>query len=190
MTTVPDLCLLTSNNPGKLAEYRSMGLPLRTAPGPDLPEVDGTPEEIAVHKAVAAGPGTLVEDTVLEVDGQLMIDIRWRLGELGSREGARAVYHVSLCANDGEAIRIYRGRCEGTLLSPAVEPPDAFGFDAFLVPDGSGGLSLYELARLGRRAEFSARARAAEAFMADDAAFEVALGDVEPWTGGWQGTHP
>lgn len=177
---------LVTSNLTKLREYGRLGLPMAAEPGLDLPEVDGTPDEVMLHKSAAAGPGTVVEDTVLEIDGQPMVDIRWRLDEIAHLVGSRATFVVSLAANDGETVRVWRGVTDCTLVAPATVPQDAFGFDPFLAPDGAGGLSLHDLQLQGRKDEFSARARAVEALLSGDPVLEVALADIGPWQGGWQ----
>lgn len=178
---------LVSSNDRKLAEFAEMGLPMDMAVGVDLPEVDGTPDEVIVHKSVAAGAGTLVEDTILFIDGVPVVDVRWRLGELGNAEGASSTFIVSLALNDGESVSVWQGRVDGRIVSPGGVPQDSFGFDAFFVPDGSGGIDLHSLALCGRKHEFSARARAVRSLLerAPDLQFEIT--EVQPWSGSWQG---
>ena len=183
---------LVSSNANKLAEYRALGLPLELAPGVDLPEVDGSPEQVVLHKSKAAGPGTVIEDTVLWIGGAPVVDVRWRLEELAALEGARVTFVVNLALNDGAHVMVWSGRVDGHLRSPESMPADAFGFDPFLIPDGAGGLSLHDLVLCGRKELFSARARAAYALLHEDAELMTALADIVEWTGGWQGnsSHP
>ena len=51
---------LVSSNPRKLKELARYGLELDLRSGDDLPEVDGTPLEVAIHKAKLAGPGAVM----------------------------------------------------------------------------------------------------------------------------------
>ncbi len=82
MLDVSKLSLVTSTK-NKLAEYRSFGLDnLAIAEGVDLPEVAGSPDEVIIHKAIAAGEGRIVEDTVLFIDHRPVVDIRWQLDSL------------------------------------------------------------------------------------------------------------
>lgn len=177
---------LLSSNPRKLEEYARQGLPLALASGEDLAEVDGTPDEVIIRKSESAGIWTVVEDTVLEIDGRPVVDIRWRVDELAGLDGAAARFSVSLAANNGTEIRMWRGHVDGMLRVPSQVPIDAFGFEAFFVPDGGNGLSLHELDAQGRKDGFSARTRAARALVSQPPALEVTLSELEPWTGPWQ----
>lgn len=69
--------LLVSSNPTKLDEYARLGLDLQLQLGEDLPEVHGTAEEVALHKAKMAGCGCVVEDTIVVVDNTPWVDIKW-----------------------------------------------------------------------------------------------------------------
>lgn len=181
--------LLLSSNPKKLAEYRDFGLSISISRGDDLPEVDGSPEDVILHKSLAAGPGTLLEDTILEISGKPVIDIRWKVGELDASEGAHATFVVSLALNDGFSIRVWRARIEGTLSSPAEMPQDAFGFDPFFVPHGAEGMTLHELTLIGRKSEFSARALVVQSLLTGNPIMEAEIDDIPPWTGKWQGGY-
>jgi inosine/xanthosine triphosphate pyrophosphatase family protein len=189
-TAFPPNLRLVSSNQRKLAEFRELGLPMAVAIGQDLPEVDGTPDEVILHKSVAAGAGTLIEDTVLEIDGVPVVDIRWRLGGLDRSEGSRAAFVVSLAMNDGNTVRVWRGRTEGVLRSPETIPPGTFGFDPFFLPDGADGLTLHDLVLQGRKTAFSARARAVTFLLTEPPLTECPLEAVETWTGSWQGKTP
>ncbi len=91
---------LVSSNPRKLKELARYGLELELRSGADLPEVDGTPLEVAIHKAKLAGPGAVVEDTVVIVAGQPWVDIRWNTQALQEHEGAPVTWQVTLAHND------------------------------------------------------------------------------------------
>src|SRR5688500_5533948 len=88
MTVAPHLTGLkiVSSNRTKIAEYQrlSQGL-IEISAGQDLREILGTPDEIAFYKAIEAGAGLIVEDSILIVDGEPLIDIKWRLPELRER---------------------------------------------------------------------------------------------------------
>ena len=176
---------LVTSNARKLREFERFGLSLSLAFGVDLPEVDGDADEVVVRKALAAGADRIVEDTILEINGEPIVDIRWRLDEAAQLDGAPARWVVSLGLNDGRSIRVYRGAVHGTISGGGPAPADAFGFDPFFVPSGCD-LSLYMLDRLGRKDEYSARRLACEAMMADRAVLVRPLHQITAWTGGWQ----
>lgn len=177
---------LVSSNPRKLKELARYGLELDLRPGDDLPEVDGTPLEVAIHKAKLAGTGAVVEDTVILVDGTPWVDIRWTTEALREHEGAAACWQVTLAHNDGQAIRLFVGTVEGTIVAPDQVRPEAFGFDPFFQPNGYE-LTLDELEQMGRKDEVSARKRAALALVDDQPSHAVDLADVGQWKGRWQG---
>ena len=181
---LPDLTLVTSN-PRKAEEFRRYGLNLAVAAGRDLPEVQGTITQVIVHKAIAAGAGRVVEDTVLRVDGRPIVDIRWCIDRLGAHAAAPCEWVVSLGVNDGTRIRIHRGVVRGTLAKPSTVPADAFGFDPYLIPEGAD-VSLYELERQGRKDEFSARRAAALSLISGRAAYTRIIAKVPPWAGAYQ----
>jgi inosine/xanthosine triphosphate pyrophosphatase family protein len=176
---------LVSSNRRKLAELARYGLNLDLRAGADLPEVQGTPDEVALHKALAAGEGAVVEDTILILEGQPVVDVRWTLAHL-PRGGVPVVWRVTLGHHAGDRIRLFRGEVEGHLHQPAHVRPEAFSFDPYLVPVGYTQ-SLDELEQVGRKDEVSARRRAALALLAGQPDIEVATADIAPWTGAWQG---
>ena len=61
-----DLKIVTSN-PKKLKEYNDFGLDITAEVGKDLPEVDGSIDDVIIYKSLDAGINKIVEDTVLWV---------------------------------------------------------------------------------------------------------------------------
>lgn len=177
---------LVSSNRRKLAEIEEFGLALDLKAGLDLPEVAGTPDEVACYKALAAGPGAVVEDTILVIDGEPVVDIRWRLAELNERHDLAAEWMVSLGHHAEHEIRLYRGVLTGRLQVPsAPPPPDAFGFDPYFVPEGETR-SLHELAALGLKAHYSARRLAVEHLLRGQPDRVWTVASLPPWTGAYQ----
>lgn len=179
---------LVSSNPRKLAEIQRYGLNLDLRPGLDLPEVEGIPDEVIRHKALAAGEGAVVEDTILAIDGQPVVDIKWRLAELADHQEVPTQWIVSLGHNDGTHIHLYRGVIEGVLRAPK-EPGSvragAFGFDPYFVPQGETR-SLDELEQQGLKDQFSARRLAVEHLVNRQATQTWAIADIPAWTGRYQ----
>jgi inosine/xanthosine triphosphate pyrophosphatase family protein len=174
--------LLTSN-PSKLAEFARFGVKIEIAAGPDLAEVDGTPDEVILHKSLAAGPGTVVEDTILIIDGKEVVDIRWKISEL--TDSANARWMVSLGYNDGNSIHVYRAFIDGTIRADVVVPDDAFGFDPYFFP-GVAHQSLYDLNKVGLKDLFSARSFAIQDLRDDIPDFSVKISNIPAWTGKYQ----
>lgn len=175
---------LVTSNPNKLAEFAGFGLNIQAHSGLDLREVQGSIDEVILHKAKDAGSGLVVEDTILEIDGEEVVDIRWRISQLSDHVGTPANWIVSLGHNTGTHIRVYRGVIPGILISN-VASVNSFGFDPFFVPTGQDR-TLEVLASMGLKDAHSARKRAVEALIADKPILVVALSDIAVWTGAYQ----
>lgn len=176
---------LLSSNPKKLEEYTRYGLTLEMREGEDLPEVDGSIEEIALYKAKMAGHGAVVEDTVVIVDGTVWNDIKWKKHLLPHFHGKPIVQVITLGHNTGTHIELYQAKLEGVITTPSVERAEAFGFDAYLIPKGET-LSLDELEQLDRKEEFSPRRWAAEALKNKETLSITHIDDIPQWSGAWQ----
>lgn len=177
---------LVTSNPRKRREYARFGLDLDIRPGEDLPEVHGTPAEVAIHKAKAVGTGAVVEDTVIIVDGHPWVDIKWAKQHLKEFEGSRVQWQVTLAHNDGEKIDLFVGSISGVLIYPETVRPESFGFDAYFIPDGFD-CTLDELELAGRKDEVSARKIATQKLLNRTPDQSVEVGAVEEWAGEWQG---
>lgn len=179
---------LVSSNPRKLEEFRRFGMGIEVAAGHDIVEAHAESEMVAVYKAIAAGAGSLVEDTILVIDGEEFVDIKWHVENLDGAEECRWV--TTLAFNDGEAVRLYRGEVRGHLVRPVRVPADAFGFDPWFVPCGADARTLYELEAEGRKDLYSARYRAVEALLSGNLFSEHAVDAVPAWQGAWQAAPP
>lgn len=175
-----ELVIVTSN-PKKLKEYNDFGLDVKAKQGKDLPEVDSDIDDVIVYKSLDAGVGTIVEDTVLVVDGVEVVDIRWRIKEMN--ENAPATWIVSLGVNDGQKIKVYRGFINGMLVKK--DDITGFGFDEYFVPFGTD-LTLGELDRLGKKPEYSARKLAVENLLEDNLCFDADIDKIDTWKGDYQ----
>jgi inosine/xanthosine triphosphate pyrophosphatase family protein len=183
--------LLKTSNARKLAEFRRFGLNLNAQPGEDLPEVQGTPEQVAIYKALAAGEGVLVEDTSLDVEGfDIGVNIRWLMETLASglrRDvadgiGPRAVWRVSMAYFREGVMNLSTAEITGHML---VQPRgEGFSFDRFFVPDGHA-LTLAELDQLGLKDGVSARKRAVEQLLNGQGVTRP-VADIPEWTGAYQ----
>ena len=191
MTTSSTSTFLTTSNQQKLAEYRAMGLEFPVVEGLDIKEVDADFCTVAQYKALSAGAGALVDDTILTFDGEEMVDVRWRVQELV--ESARLSqpdirWIVTLAHHTGQTIDLYKGVivCDLVMdLDFDNVPEDAFAFDPFLKPKGEDH-SFYELSKMGRKGEFSPRNLAIQAFKDNKPFMQVSVADLPEWTGGYQ----
>lgn len=180
--------VVKTSNPKKLAEINRFGLGVRAEPGADLAEVDGTPEQVAMYKALSAGPFVLVEDTSLDVEGfSAGVNIRWLLSRLAvqvkeSGQSPRAVWRVMLAVHDGEQMFVSKAEVHGRMIA---EPRgEGFSFDQFFVPDGYDK-TLGELDMIGQKDDVSARKGAVQNLLAGKCTV-IPLPDIPAWNGAYQ----
>lgn len=179
------LKLMTSNE-GKLREYRRFGMEdLDILKGVDLPEVDADPITVILHKSLAAGANTMVEDTSLHVEGaEVGVNVRWLMDNLPTYNGNKATWEVLIGVNTGEEILVYRGVVDG-VITDRFSDPVGFGFDCRFIPNGET-LTLYELDEAGRKDDFSARKAVVEQWQAGNAEVSVKISEIQEWEGAYQ----
>lgn len=184
-----DLVLRTSN-PNKLAEFQRYGLSIRAEQGPDLPEVAGTPTQVVMYKALAAGPWVLVEDTSLDVEGfDAGVNIRWVLDEITAKlaanpgiAGPKALWRVMLAYHDGDRMHVAQAELHGTLIgSPRG---GGHSFDPYFVP-GKLISTLGELEDAGVKDLISPRCTAVKRLLAGNCS-SFAVSSIPEWTGAYQ----
>lgn len=176
-----------TSNKDKLGEYIRLGLDAdMSGTSVDVDEPDTTGDVVALHKAMAAGPYSIVEDTSLEIEGaQVGANVRWLMDSLGMFHGQKAVFKVYLARHDGLKVDVYEGIVHGVI--DANKPREVgFGFDPVFVPEGGGGFSLGELEAMNQKDAFSARHRACDALNANTPVLTQAVADIKPWAGAWQ----
>jgi hypothetical protein len=114
---------IRTSNQNKLAEFLRSGFDVNIEPGVDLREVAGTPTEVVVHKALDSGPGIIVEDTSLDIEGYAAgVNIRWALDQVtadmrqsGCALGPKAVWRVMVAYHLNGLIK--NARCIPLLSS-------------------------------------------------------------------------
>lgn len=180
--------VVKTSNPRKLAEINRFGLAVTAEPGEDLLEVDGTPEQVATYKSLAAGPRALVEDTSLDVEGfDAGVNIRWLLEHLTeevkkSGRTPKATWRVMLAVHDGEQMFVAKAEVPGHMVA---EPRGAgFAFDAYFVPEGHDQ-TLGEMDAAGTKDLVSARKTAVQNLLSGHCT-TVPLSDIPEWTGAYQ----
>jgi len=182
----PDLLVATTNG-GKLAEFERLLGPCAVrliATDPQVEEVGESYSANALLKAEAASAQAelpaLGDDSGLEVEAlggypglhsariapsdRERIELLWgRLRESGRPRPWRARFVcVIALAVPGRVSQVYRGECEGEIVTPA-RGRSGFGYDPIFVPDGSG-MTLAELGP-GYKDVFGHRALAARRLM-------------------------
>lgn len=179
---------LVSSNENKLLEFKRYGLTdIVIEKGLDLKEVDADDAEtVAIYKALAAGPGHMVEDTSLLIDAAEMgVNVRWLLDVLPEHSGKEAIWQVYLAVHTGTEIELYRGRIHGRIANGPVDP-EAFGFDSLFVPYSASNYTLHELEAMGRKDAYSARKKAIDNFLSEKPFWKVAVKDIPEWVDGYQ----
>lgn len=177
---------LASSNKTKIAELTRLSLgAVPVIAGNDLKEIFGTPDQIAIYKALSAGEGLIVEDSILVVDDEPLIDIKWRLKELMKRaetETANLVWEVRLSFVKNGEVRVFKGSLEGRLRPWDVA---GSGYDPIFNVYGVGQ-SLARLENRGLKDQYSARARAFQALLANEVHLVVPQADLPEWKGPFQ----
>ena len=156
----PTTITFVTGNKGKLEEVKSIlglndngsqeHLPFNLVSQPiDLPEIQGTPQDIAQAKAIEAfrvvqGP-VLIDDTCLcfnAMNGLPGPYIKWFLDSMG-REGLYKMVNgfedktgYAMClftlTFDGKEVLFFEGRCEGDIVAPVGD--SGFGWDPIFAP--------------------------------------------------------
>lgn len=180
--------VMKTSNPRKLAEIKRFGLAVAAEPGADLPEVEGTPEQVATYKALAAGPNVLVEDTSLDVEGfDAGVNIRWLIENLTAQVAKsgrtpKAMWRVMLAVHDGEQMYVAKAEVPGRMIG---EPRgEGFSFDSYFIPDGHTQ-TLGEMEVAGTKDLVSARKSAVQQLLAGHCV-ATALSDIPEWRGAYQ----
>lgn len=184
---------LTTSNKNKIAEYARFGLPFDVAEGMDLKEVLSNIEDVILHKALDAGKGKLVEDTVLTINDEEIVDIRWKLSELTTMDSPKIKWTTSLAILDDDGfVYIYVGSIPCNLIKDAenvVPEDDAFGFDPYLIPETNNPelqKTFYELEKLDMKDLVSPRKMAVQELINGIYFAKINANQVPKWTGQYQ----
>lgn len=177
---------LTTSNKNKITEFKAiLGDKLTIKKGKDIKEVNGNMDEVIIYKSLDSVINSIVEDTILEVDGKEVVDIRYYIKKY-SKATVKANWIVSLAINTGTEIKVYRGIIQGKLIKTDTIPDDSFGFDSYFVPKGTTK-TLYELNKIGEKDNFSARKIALLSLLEDKFVFTKQIKDIPNWNGKYQG---
>jgi inosine/xanthosine triphosphate pyrophosphatase family protein len=177
--------ILVSSNLTKIAEFKNyLGDTLQIQSGKDLPEVLGTIDEVITYKSLDAGDGYIVEDTILIINGEEVVDIRWKIDSL--QEGDEATWITSLGYNKNGVITVYRGYQKGVLTKS--HGTDGFAFDPYFIPieliGSSNELTLTELGE--NKSKYSSRVFALQNLSHNFESFKIEIKDIPIWTGNYQ----
>ena len=172
-----DDAVFKSSNEFKIKDFKKHLPNLKIEKGEDLDEVMGTKDDVIIYKSIDAGSGVIVEDTILIVNGEEFVDIRWRADEL--EIGDKATWVVSLGYNDGDSIYVFRGSVNGRISSSTM----GYGFGSKFFPDGiNKPMDFIE----NDIHYYSARKIAIENFKNNRPLYVVKIDDIPAWTGKYQ----
>lgn len=177
--------IIVSSNKTKIKEIQSyLGDSIQIESGKDLSEVLGNIDEVITYKALDAGDGFVVEDTILLINGEEIVDIRWKLNQL--EEGDEATWITSIGYNHNGKITVFRGYQKGLITKN--QGTDGFAFDPYFIPielvDSYNALTLTQLGE--KKANYSARVFALQNLVKNCHVFEVDIKDIPAWTGKYQ----
>lgn len=184
------LIILGSSNPGKIKEYTSFGLNLKSKAIPDLSEVLGTDEEVIIYKTLAVEENTLVEDTSLTIEGfDVGVNIKYLTEELKTNpkyHNAKATWTVFLGVTQEGILYLAKGEIKGHINFYKSEPINpSFGFDSVFVPEGIEK-TLHELNKENLKENFSARKLAITNLLNNNFYKTLEAKQIPAWTGSFQ----
>lgn len=204
--------VIATSNASKLSEIKRIIPDIESLPfAKDIEEVDGTIDEVILHKAkdaryqnhIPVGTTILVEDTIIrnEDTGKDITDIKWNVDSL--EEGTNVKWITSLALNDGINIYVFRGRQEGVVTRERGN--EGFAFDPYFIPNelyipfkdsftlnGIQYSKLYpnntlaELEKNGIKDIFSARAKALKYLSEFKLEYIIPLVSIKDWEGKYQ----
>jgi len=177
--------ILKSSNEVKINDFkRILGDQLKIEKGEDIPEVDSNVLNVIIYKSIAAGKNVIVEDTTLTIDGEEIVDIKWKINSLKNNNSLTpASWKTYIAVNDGQFIRIYEGIVNGVIVPDSKD--NGYGFDPYFLPDGSD-VTLAVLAQEGNKDKFSARQKALTNFISNNLFDKVEIKDIPEWNGKYQ----
>ena len=206
-----ELVFATSNQ-SKLDEIKRIIPNIKSlAYAKDIEEVDGTIDEVILHKAkdaryqnfIQSGTSIIVEDTIIRnLDtNQDITDIKWTVDSL--KEGTNVEWITSLALNDGINIYIFRGNQRGVVTRERGD--EGFAFDPYFIPEelyqdynknytrngfnygkAYPNYTLGELDKIGLKDMFSARSKALNCLNEFRLDKVVQLIEVKDWEGRYQ----
>jgi inosine/xanthosine triphosphate pyrophosphatase family protein len=170
-----------TSNKLKRDEFKKYMPTIKITKGEDIEEVMGTKDDVIIYKAIDAGEGYVVEDTILNVNGLDVIDIKWKADELNETD--KVIWVVSLGYNDGENISVYRGSVEGKIKN-RTDGRKEYGFGLKFYPHGYDK-PIDDIEK--DMYYYGARRIAINNFKNKKPLYVVKIANVPPWNGKYQG---
>jgi inosine/xanthosine triphosphate pyrophosphatase family protein len=183
--------ILLSSNENKIKEFNRFGLPVKAIKGRDLEEVQGTPLEVITYKALEVDEYCIVEDTILEIAGEEIVDIKGKIAIIEDLNyfGQSAKWIVSIGVIIEDKLYVSKGVIEGIMGMPIKDSNKGFGFDPYFYPTSNNPdfLSLSKLEEKGLKDSCSARKACIDSFLKNDDNLKIIeTKDIPKWTGEYQ----
>lgn len=184
MNILQKITMMTSN-PFKTKEFKEMGLTV--IPG-DIREVQGTPKEVSIHKALAVDPFIVVEDTIVYINNQPIVDWKFSFAE-HAKDGIAFDWHVNLSYHDGKHVMLYNGVINCEFVLPDNRVPTTPHFDDYAKLGMFRNIDdrlLEEVKKTDNWPNIDPRARALYNLTWDQSESKTLIGSVAEWTGDYQ----
>ena len=128
---------MNTSNVGKQKEFRAIfekfkvSLNITTIP---LREIDASPLQVIAHKASQLKEGTVVDDTILDVEGSKDFGamVKYSMASLSQWRGAKATWSVHLAYQEAGMVHVFLGQVSGIIVQPRGTA--GFGFDKYFQP--------------------------------------------------------
>lgn len=147
-----------SSNIKKIKDVNRLFPDLSTKLSVDLPEIIDSAFNTILYKTLLSNENEIIEDASVEIDGKLIIDIKWKLETIIHEQPG--VWYVYLGVKRNNKIYIYKGEQTGVFKAPDKENINSeqvvFAFDTYFKPDGSVE-TFHELKLKGLSDKFNVR---------------------------------
>ena len=128
-----------SSNIKKIKDVNRLFPNLPTKLSVDLPEIIDSAFNTILYKTLLSNENEIIEDASVEIDGNLIIDIKWKLETITHEQ--TGVWYVYLGVKNNNKIYIYKAEQTGVFKAPDKENINSeqvvFAFDTYFKPDGS-----------------------------------------------------
>jgi hypothetical protein len=128
-----------SSNVKKIEDVNRLFPNISTKLSVDLPEIIDSAFNTILYKTLLSNENEIIEDASVEIDGKLIIDIKWKLETITHEQPG--VWYVYLGVKRNNKIYIYKAEQTGVFKAPNKENINSeqvvFAFDTYFKPDGS-----------------------------------------------------
>lgn len=176
---------ISTSNKLKLKEYKDMNLDFEVVHGKDIKEVMSDSLTVAIYKAIEAGENILVEDTILKVNNEEIVDIRWKFDDVSKMDNPTIEWIVNLAILDNNNVYIYTGTVHCDFVKSDFDPFGPYAFDPFLKPKNIDK-TFYELSLEDLKKNFSPRNIAINNLINGIYSCKKPVSSIPKWTGDYQ----